>query len=307
MTKAEKLEFLFELYSSDLARYAPTLKGQFGCPLCLRSVPRHEPLKCVVAEEHIVPSKLGGWATTLTCKRCNNDQGSSLESHLVQQVRVEMGKKGLPARVEVGSGEFGAKVVLPTSSASGDLEIEWIPKQSHPKRLGAAQAAIRAGKQDIRLQLNYKYNPERARASLIRSAYLLMFRYFGYRFVLDASASGLLGAIQDPFGESQVMNATNLQTQDALPDKLRLPAIAIAREPKNYESFIVLLELDKESRRSVAIPLPPPGEDAALYYTRLETMKQRTAHTLTEIPMPSRGFWPLNEVWDHYTSATPGW
>lgn len=304
MSNAEKLEFLFELYSRDLARYAPILAGQFGCPLCLRAVQRHEPLKSVVAEEHIVPSKLGGRATTLTCRKCNNSQGSSLESDLIQQVRIETGKKPFSARVEVDVGEFGANVFLPSNSESGDLEVEWIPKQSHPGRLEAAKAGLRAGGSEVKMRLNYGYNEARARASLIRSAYLLMFRYFGYRYVLDASASDLLEVIQDPFVESPVTNATNLRALDTLPNELSLPAIAIVREPKERRSFIALLELDRETRRTVSIAVPPLGENAPSYYEGLETMCQKTPLSLTVIPMPSPGFWPLAEVWSYYTDAT---
>jgi hypothetical protein len=304
MSNAEKLESLFELYSGDLARYAPTLKGQFGCPLCLKAVQRHEPLKCVVAEEHIVPSKLGGRATTLTCRKCNNSQGSSLESNLIRQVRIETGKKPYSARIEVGAGEFGANVFLPRNSVSGDLEVEWIPNQSHPARLDAAKAGIRAGGRDLRMRLNYGYNEARARGSLIRSAYLLMFRYFGYRYVLDPSASGLLEVIQDPFLESPVTNATKLQALDTLPDELNLPAIAIVKEPEDRQSFIALLELDREPRRTFSIAVPPLGKDASSYYERLETMCQETQLSLTVIPMPSTGFWPLAEAWSHHTDAT---
>lgn len=304
MSNAEKLNFLFELYSADLARYAPTLEGQFGCPLCLRAVQRHEPLNCVVAEEHIVPSKLGGRATTLTCRKCNNTQGSTLESDLIQQVRIETGQKPFSGRVEVGTGEFGANVFLPGNSVSGDLELEWIPKQSHPGRLAVAKAGIRAGGREIRMRLNYGYNEARARASLIRSAYLLMFRYFGYRYVLDAAASGLLEVIQDPFVKSPVRNATNLQALDTLPDELNLPAIAIVREPEVRQSFVALLELDRERRRTVSIAVPPLGEDAWSYYERLETMCQETPLSLTVIPLPSPGFWPLAEAWHRHTNAT---
>src|SRR5437868_1137324 len=95
------LEGLFDRYAADLKRFAPALAEQFGCPLCLKAFPHSEPLGEVVSEEHVVPGALGGRITTLTCKRCNNEMGSKLESHLVQRVLVEARKRPLKVTYRV--------------------------------------------------------------------------------------------------------------------------------------------------------------------------------------------------------------
>ena len=47
------------------------------CPLCWQET-RYEDL----SHEHVVPGSVGGTCNTLTCRPCNNEHGSSLDSHL---------------------------------------------------------------------------------------------------------------------------------------------------------------------------------------------------------------------------------
>jgi hypothetical protein len=103
---ATKLERLFDFYSVDRGRYAPEHEGHFECPLCHKIVQKIHPLRDVVGEEHIVPKALGGRLVTLTCLKCNNDQGSDLDADLIQRVRAETGRYPFSARVRVGNGEF---------------------------------------------------------------------------------------------------------------------------------------------------------------------------------------------------------
>ena len=100
-----KLESLFRVYASDLARFAPELTDRFGCPLCYRVIGQTTDLREVVAEEHIVPRKLGGRIVTLTCRKCNSGHGSALDAHLIQRVKVETRRLPLRARMRIGEGE----------------------------------------------------------------------------------------------------------------------------------------------------------------------------------------------------------
>ena len=148
-----KLEYLFQLYASDLARFAPTLAGCFGCPLCYKTIEWTPALKEVVAEEHIIPHALGGRITTLTCRKCNNDNGSDLDSHLVQRARVETGRFPVGARVYIGDSDYGALVDLPKST-SDPFDIVAVPKQSGRRKLDAAMHAMQSGETEFQLRIN---------------------------------------------------------------------------------------------------------------------------------------------------------
>lgn len=298
-----RVERLFSLYSSDLERYAPEWKGHFGCPLCYKVFKRATPLRDLIAEEHIVPQKLGGRLVTLTCRKCNNQQGSELEAHLVQRVRVETGRHAVPSRVRIGRGEFGARVHLPRKE-SDLLDIVRIPKQSHPKRLEAAHEELLSGQPKIYLNVNFGYNSMRSLAALVRAAYLLMFRYFGYRYVLDVSAKSVNRQIQNPFEPTGVFSGIIWRVEDQISSDFPLPAVAVVSEPIEFQCFMAVLRLDGASSHYGAVTLPPPGEDGTQLFARLQSPEASGERRLTTIEPPKRGLLPLEMVWKHLTEIT---
>ena len=131
---ASKLEALFRMYAANLEIYAPSLRGRFACPLCLRVIERASNLSDVVAEEHVVPEALGGRLTTITCRSCNNSAGTELESHLVQRVLVDANKRPVEGRVDIGGTVHRAEVHFPSPSTDG-FRIFGIPKQSDRRQV----------------------------------------------------------------------------------------------------------------------------------------------------------------------------
>ena len=303
MTMPSKLERLFTVYSADLERYAPRFKGHFGCPLCYRVLQRATPLQDIVAEEHIVPEQLGGRLVTLTCRRCNNEQGSELDAHLIRRVRAETGRYRLPARVRIGKGEFGAQVHLPRSE-SDLLDIMRIPRQSDPQKLAAAHQELLTGQHEIHFTLNFGYNHMRSLAGLVRVAYLLMFRCFGYRYVLDVSGKSVNRQIQNPFDHTGVFNGIIWRLQEPIPSELSMPVVTVVSRPAEFQCFMVMLRLDAESNHYAAVTLPPPGEDGYQMYARLQSPEASGQRTVTAIETSRRGFLPLWELWEHFTNIT---
>lgn len=297
-----RLERLFSLYSSDFGLYAPNWSDCFGCPLCYKIFRHADPLRDLVAEEHIVPSKLGGRLVTLTCRKCNNDQGSSLEADLIRRVRVETGRYPLAARVRVGDGEFGAQMKLPRSQ-SGFLEVVRIPKQSDPRKLKAAMKALTSGKEEINFKLSLGYNHLRSLSGLLRAAYLLMFRHFGYSYVLDVSAKRINWQIQNPINDTNVLNGIQWRVQDAIPTALSVPAITVIRRPVESQCFIVILQLDATSNHYATVALPPPGKDGDEFYDLVQSQVSGQ-HMVNVLNRPEESFLPFIEIWDHLTKAT---
>jgi hypothetical protein len=296
-----KLERLFSCYSSDLERYAPSYKGSFLCPLCCKVIEKSYPLEAVVAEEHIIPKQLGGRLVTLTCRRCNNDQGSELDANLVRRVRAETRRYPFSARVQVGNGEFGAQLHLPRSQ-SDLLDIVWIPKQSDPRKLATAKSELASGEEgEIHMQINFGYNHMRSLSGLLRTAYLLMFRYFGYRYVLDVSSKSVNLQIQNPLDSTGVLNGIVWRVEAAMPTFLSMPAITVVRSPVESQCFMVMLRLDADSKHYSAVALPPPGQDGSRFYEHLQSPEASGQRTVAAIEIPKRKFLPLVEIWEEYT------
>lgn len=287
-----RLEALFDLYAADLKRFAPTLAGQFGCPLCLAPIPRSVPLRNVVAEEHVIPSALGGRITTLTCRRCNNDLGGSqLESHLVQRVLVEACKRPIDVTLTMQGAVMRGEMPV-RSSPDEPHPIRGIGKRSDPRQVAAIQELMKAPKDEIHLDLNFGYSERRALVAVLRAAYLLMFRTFGYRYLLDASAKPVREQILNWKRDLPVLDGITWRVGEPFPSE---SMVALMRQPEKLRCFMVLLHLDAETRHTAGVSLPVPGSDGEDLYARIREYRSsgtKTTVTATPLLLPD-GFLPF--------------
>ena len=274
------LQKLWGIYSADFRRFLPQelrCENLFGCPLCLHAF-WHEPdITQIVAKEHILPRRLAGEGpTTLTCRRCNNTAGAKLEYSLVQRVRLESRKLPFEGRFVLDGIEIGVKVQWP-ESPGGVIEAVTSPKESDPREVTKLQERLSKGDLDGvqgRFDFNFKYTPLKSALALVRAAYLLMFRIFGYHYVIDKSAEVIREQLDQPDDETPVLKglswnvAGSTSVSEAwIPSRL---GISIVTEPRELRSaFIVFIPLTKEPDRVSTVLLPPFGADGAEFYRLL--------------------------------------
>jgi hypothetical protein len=287
-----RLQRLFDRYAGDLERFAPTLRGQFGCPICFTAIRRSVPLREVVAEEHVIPRSLGGRITTLTCKRCNNEAGTTLEAHLVQRVLLEARKRPPRTTVKIGDAVVRAEMVLPETSRE-PYDIVVIKKQSDERQIAASQRLLKTGKDLIHLGLDFRYIERRSLVALLRAAYLLMFRTFGYRYALYRSAAAVRDEIRQGDRETPILKGIVWRLNKEAPHGTR---VTIMTRPRELASFLVLLQLDADRRHVAAVTLPPPGSDGVDLYERIQAQQASTDVAVTPLP-EAEGFVPFVEAW----------
>jgi hypothetical protein len=300
---SSRLDRLFDLYSSDLRRLDRQYADQFLCPLCLGLVKRVPKLGDVVAVEHIVPRALGGRLLTLTCRNCNSDHGTTLDAHLVRRVRVESGEHAVSVRVSIGAGEHGAEMRLPDLLNGEIIRLVGISKQSDPAGTEAAMRALDAGEKTIRLRMSFGYTPLRSCVALIRAAYLLMFRMFGYSYICDASAQAVLHQIRNPREQMAVVNGIVWRVPEPLPqDHL----VSVLTAPDHLRSFVVFLKLNASPNHVSGVMLPAPGNDGSTVYSAVQSPDTPKRKIFRGIPLPHDGFWPFITVWKHFAKAPRG-
>jgi hypothetical protein len=288
-----RLERLFDYHAADLHRLAPKYGEHFGCPLCCRVFKRVADLRDIVAEEHVVSRKLGGRIVTLTCRTCNSEHGTELDAHLVQRVHIEANKVPMRARVKMGTAAFGAEMFAPREPGA-PIKINGIRKQSDPRQDAELERLAREGQETINLKLKFGFNANRSVVALVRSAYLLMFRTFGYRYVLDASAAVVREQLQNPTQKGPVLNGIMWRVTDPVPPG---NTVAIMHTPESTRSFFVILSLDKDTGHVAGVTLPPPGSDGAELYPRLLSPEARGQKALDPLPIPKKGFLPFHQTW----------
>lgn len=286
------LEGLFDLYSADLSRFEPDLAGKFRCPVCFSVIPRSEPLRAVVAEEHVFSEALGGRLTTLTCRPCNNDKGGSeLESHLVQRVLVEARKRPLRVRYQMRESVMRGEMPLP-ASGTAPIEMKVVGKQSDPRRVAEIQELLKGLQDDIHLHLDFGYSERRTLVAVLRSAYLMMFRTFGYAYALDASATLVREQILDHTRDLGVLDGIAWRLGPPVPSDTML---TLMLEPEELRSFVVLLRLDEDTQHFAGVSLPLPGSTGEDLYARIrEHRASGLKGTVRVTPVPQvHGFRPF--------------
>lgn len=163
------------------------------CPLCWREI-AYESLSF----EHIVPGSVGGKGCILTCKECNNLHGSQLDSHVSQFQRIEDAFKGyghIPAILTVN----GKKVTANVEWKENSKNIKIVGKASNPINVSSIQKQMTKQEVDkFHLTFKYGYIQKRLEMGLLRYAYLVLFKCFGYKYAMSDAVQVIRGRIFEP-------------------------------------------------------------------------------------------------------------
>ena len=80
--------------------------------------------------------------------------------------------------------------------------------------------------------------------------------------------------------------------------------MAIMHQPQEFQCIFVILQLDTQTKHYAGIALPPPGQDGAEFYERLQSQGVGGSQQLVAIPRLNGDPLPMLEVWEHYTRTT---
>lgn len=195
-----------------------------ACPLCLAEYNLANIAE--LTREHIVPSKLGGRSQTLTCWKCNNTQGSGLDSHLINLMKSLDAIEGAgPIRTSITSdkGKITAELLLGAGTPDEPVTIQIVGPASN---MGAVQNLRNTMREDstLELKMSFPVIPERYIRAAFRAAFLSVFKLEGYEYALSPGAEQvrtMLGA-GAPVLKNVVMKA--FPEREPATDLLVMPA-----------------------------------------------------------------------------------
>lgn len=264
--KRNRLTRLFEAYALNLAACAPHLRDTFGCPLCLREFTRNEFESGALTEEHILSRRLGGRLITLTCKDCNSSGGAELDVHLVNEFRFLDGIEGLGSkpfrgRVKMRDAKQDVEVVLQRREGSPFLQIVGDEKRSNPASVRAIMQAMEEDPGAVSFQVDFGFDRHRANVAKLRAAYLLMFSFFGYEYVLRRGGDEVRRQILSP--EQDVIASKATFAAECAPDELN--SIGLLKSPHELRCFVVNFKVTTEVDRSFTVILPGLDDESSFY------------------------------------------
>ena len=200
---------------------SPQFDRKYLCPLCLRdfaegSIRGEQP---ELTEEHCIPKRLGRNIFVLTCASCNHESGYSVDAHLGRRLRFEQFWNGsydeaVPARLEIAGHQLAVNVRR-TGGQENKTDMIVVKRASDDKAILAAQQLMKREPpiSEVKLHFGPHETPDirRSRISLLKTAYLLMFRRFGYSYILNKELEPIRQQIRDPHAKVLPMAAIVLE------------------------------------------------------------------------------------------------
>ncbi|WP_262733464.1 HNH endonuclease [Gaetbulibacter sp. NE] len=166
--------------------FVQSKKNVYICPICLSNhteINTENPLTL----EDAPPKSLGGKANTLTCKKCNNECGYKIDSHLVKRMRdldkpKLLPNSSIPIEIKIDNEIIRAEITIDTE---GNQKLISSLKNNNPNIL---RDRIKKGKKIEQITiLREQIKPDNLEYALLKTAYLMVFEKFGYLFILDKS------------------------------------------------------------------------------------------------------------------------
>lgn len=271
---------MFLKLSDDLARIRPGARDVILCPLCLAMFDKSalygdEPL---VTEEHIVPGSVGGRFVTLTCRRCNNEQGSSIDSHVVRMVRnldaIEGDGSNIPGTIRFSGMQFSVKVSW-TKQDNGDVVTNFSIPGGKPEDIEELRSMMmRSNCREFEFDLNFRYRLDRMRLGLLRISYLAMFSYAGYSYILGPGPNRIRTALigTDPAPNSFLSG--HIELAEVTPNPPGNLAIVPVCSGGAVIGYCIIVCLFVNRPRYFAVVMPPADFDSSLVFDHLERIMQ---------------------------------
>ena len=234
------------------------------CPLCWQETAYED-----LSLEHAVPGSVGGRYTTLTCRRCNNDQGAALDSHVANFQTV--------ADAFNGHGTFAVKLNVNGKRMAADLkwdegkkDFRVVANASNPNEVAAIWQDFHDGKvAEFAVTVSFQYAINNFNTALLRAAYLVLFKCFGYEYTQHEIIQTLRRRICDPTLEQPSLAALMIQLQNGeLPHDE--PHLVVPGNVNGVEFFLVILRLQKETTTWRGVFMPIPGDRESEFFTLME-------------------------------------
>lgn len=251
-SNAQLREEFFNLYALNLSLIDPSCADLFMCPLCRRLFDRGCLSGDALTLDHIVPKSLGGRHRTLMCKTCNNDLcGSKLEADLVRRFELEDKLSGVSDEPLRGDARIGGEVV----TADWRFSVREFTVDGRINPPSSIEAISRLPDPVLEaFSPHIDFDQRNTVIAMLKIAYLSMFAFFGYDYILREPADTI---------RLQILAPSNNLSPLRMPLLTRVPEdmveISLIHTPKELKSFFGVFHM---RGRSIGVVLPGTEEDS---------------------------------------------
>lgn len=238
------------VFPGSRARAFPELQNPYVCPLCRLPFAREGLANGTLTFEDAPPKSYGGNAVALTCKACNNSNGSSVDASLARYDSQFVS----PCTIEIG----GVHVNAYQEIRSGGRHFSIPQGQNDPKAVERLNAILEtkdpAAWPHLPLTLKWdRVKRRRADVGWLKSGYVVAFATWGYMYAF-APALKVVHRQLDRYDE-EIIPCFKLTNRDSSRESRGLFYV---RRPRELQGVAVWIGQH-------IVLLPPHGRDIAFY------------------------------------------
>jgi len=246
------------------------------CPLCWQETSYGD-----LTIEHIVPSSVGGKQTILTCRRCNNNQGRDLDSHLVQYQKIVDAFQGhgfLKTNLNIKD----HKLVANLKWGNGYKHFRIVDKATNPAaREELQQEFADSNVSTMNCTLFFDYIKNNFQTAVLRAAYLIIFKCFGYEYACHEIVQVVRRRIANPSLEYPRLASLILEARNFNPP-YDAQHYVIPGNVNGVEFFLVIIRVRRTTTTYLGAYLPVPVNRSDEFFDLMELCaKEHNGKTLT--------------------------
>jgi hypothetical protein len=198
VSKKEKRLKIFHYGAKAAAKYRNGDASIYFCPICTIGYAEASTINGELTLEDVPPKSIGGKPILLTCKECNSGSGHKIDAaianrnELINFAKIVTGqKKGVMPSVTLSFGEIHVTTVLHVQST---FDIKPVKKANAPNTIENYKNHLmnfsNSGVSDFEFKLSktLKYDDRLAKLGYLKSAFLIVFAWLGYRYAFDPTS-----------------------------------------------------------------------------------------------------------------------
>lgn len=229
MSKKERRLKIFLYGSKAIAKYLNGDASRYYCPICGVGYLESSAITGNdLTLEDVPPKSIDGKPIVLTCRKCNSSAGHTIDVATASKRKLEDSakiisgqEKGTVPFVTISFGDINLNAeisseysynVKPLQNANAPEILE--KYKDHLKSL----SSNKVDKFQFNMSISEKYDHRYFKLSHLKSAFLLVFAWLGYRYALDKRLEVVRQQIQEP--EKEILGAKFwLEGNESMPSK----------------------------------------------------------------------------------------
>ena len=209
MSDKERRLRIFRYGSQAIAKYLNGDASRYYCPICGLGYPESSAIMGDnLTLEDVPPNSIGGKPILLTCRKCNSSAGHTIDTAVSSKKKFEDFEKILCGK-EKGTVPFvtlslGELHIAASIYKENSIDIRPLEKANAPSTIEKYKMHLmkisgsNSNGFEFKRSITHKYDNRFFKLSHLKSAFLIVFAWLGYRYAFDPRLDVVRQQIQEP-------------------------------------------------------------------------------------------------------------